>query len=82
MSSLVVVGIGHFIGRYATVPSAGGEQSLHLQFAKPSRFPLQKILDEKRLIVAELHRRLQQQNQGVNIKSWSTSAGKGRSWRS
>jgi hypothetical protein len=42
----------------------------------------QKILDEKRLNVAELHRRLQQQNQGVNIKSWSTSAGKGRSWRS
>ncbi len=30
---------------------------------------LQKILDEKRLTVAELHRRLQQQNQGVNIKS-------------
>jgi hypothetical protein len=127
MSSLVVVGIGHFIGRYATVHSLGEEQSLHLQFAKPSRFPqvprvsvvrrrrenrllppvrsrktsqdvfsnpagriglemvslpsleentmivaysrLQKILDEKRLSVAELHRRLQQQNQGVNIKS-------------
>jgi hypothetical protein len=30
---------------------------------------LQKILDEKRLSVPELHRRLQQQNQGVNIKS-------------
>jgi hypothetical protein len=30
---------------------------------------LQKILDEKRLSVPELHRRLQQQNHGVNIKS-------------
>jgi DNA-binding Xre family transcriptional regulator len=30
---------------------------------------LQKILAEKRLSVPELHRRLQQQDQGVNIKS-------------
>jgi len=30
---------------------------------------LQKILDEKRLSVPELHRRLRQQHQGVNIKS-------------
>ena len=30
---------------------------------------LQKILEEKRLSVPELHRRLKQQDQGVNIKS-------------
>jgi hypothetical protein len=30
---------------------------------------LQKILEERRLSVPELHRRLQQQEQGVNIKS-------------
>jgi hypothetical protein len=30
---------------------------------------LQKILEEKRLSVPELHRRLQQQDRGVNIKS-------------
>jgi hypothetical protein len=30
---------------------------------------LQKILEERRLSVPELHRRLQQQDQGVNIKS-------------
>ena len=30
---------------------------------------LQKILEQRRLTVPELHRRLQQQDQGVNIKS-------------
>jgi hypothetical protein len=30
---------------------------------------LQKILEERRLSVPELHRRLQQQSQGINIKS-------------